>query len=253
MNAAASPVGHPPQYVLVARTLMEDIRGGRYPVGSLLPGEHELCTQFGVSRHTVREAIRQLQDRGMVLRQRGVGTSVRSDGADSRYVQSTATIADLPRYVDETRLVAEHTGDVLVDGALAELLGCPAGQRWAEVTGRRYVGQDGPPLALTHIYVPAAYAAILGMIGTRKVPVYSLLEEQFGVRIGEVRQDISAVVIDAADAERLQVAPGSAGLVVTRRYHGQDGRLVEAAVNLHPADRFSYSMTLRLSPSAGDA
>ena len=86
-------------------------------------------------------------------------------------------------------------------------------------------------------------------IGTMKVPVYTLIE---AVRhhhrrgVAEIRHRHRA-----ADAKRLRVKPGSAGLVVTRRYFGDNDRPIEVAVNLHPAGRFSYSMSMRLHVPAG--
>jgi GntR family transcriptional regulator len=249
--AASHVVASPPQYVLVAQRLIDDIQGGRYPVGSLLPTEFDLCTQFGVSRHTVREAIRRLQERGLVTRQRGVGTTVKANRAESRYVQSSAAISDLPQYVEDTRLVTTEAADLIADAALAELLKCPAGQRWVKVTGFRYAGREKLPMALTDIYINAAYGGVRKLIGTMKVPVYTLLEKQYGITIVEVEQEIRATTMGAADAKRLKVKPGSAGLLVTRRYLGDNDRLIEVSVNLHPAERFSYSMSLRLPVPAG--
>jgi len=251
--SAAPLIASQPQYVLVAQRLIDDITSGRYPVGSRLPTEFELCTQFGISRHTVREATRRLVERGLVARQRGIGTTVKANRVESRYIQSTATIADLPRYVDDTRLVTTEAGDVIADDALAELLKCPPGQRWVKVTGFRYAGKAKLPMALTDIYINAAYGGIRELIGTMKMPVYTLIEKQYGIPIVEVQQEIRAATLGAADAKRLSVKPGSAGLVVTRSYFGDNDRLVEVAVNLHPADRFSYSMSMRLQvPSGAD-
>jgi GntR family transcriptional regulator len=249
-----APIASQPQYALVAQALLEGITAGRDPVGSLLPTEFDLCAQFGVSRHTVREAIRRLQERGLVTRQRGVGTSVKANRVASRYVQSTSTIADLPRYVEDTRLVATGAMDVIADAALAETLKCAPGQRWVNVSGFRYAGKEKLPMAITDIYINAAYGGIRKLIGTLKVPVYTLIEKQYGIAIVEVVQEIRATLIGAADARRLSVKPGSAGLVVTRRYLGENDRPIEVAVNLHPADRFSYSMSLRLQvPATADA
>jgi len=47
-----------PRYAVVTQALTEDITSGRYPVGTALPTELALCTQFDISRHTVREALR---------------------------------------------------------------------------------------------------------------------------------------------------------------------------------------------------
>ncbi len=251
MNAplTSEVLASPPQYVLVAQTLIDDIQRGRYAVGGLLPPEVDLCTHFGVSRHTVREAMRLLIDRGLVTRQRGVGTQVKASRIEPRYVQSTSSIADLPHYVEDTRLVTHQVDDVIADGALAELLSCPPGQRWLHVRGQRCAGRSKEPIALTDIYIGAAYAGIQKLIGVQKVPVYKLIEKQYGETILEVKQQISAAIVGEDDARALNVEPGSAGLVITRHYIGTNGRVLEVAVNLHPASRFSYSMSLRLKPT----
>jgi DNA-binding GntR family transcriptional regulator len=250
MNAlpSAEIIATKPQYVLVAQTLIDDIRRGQYEVGALLPSEFVLCTQFGVSRHTVREAMRLLIERGLVTRQRGIGTTVTSREQRAHYTQSTASVGDLPQYVEETRLVTKEVKDVLALGELSELLACPAGQRWLYARGFRYVGRSKDPIALTHIYINAAYAGIKGLIRAPNVPVYTLIERQYGERVAEVKQRIDAKVISADEAKALKVASGSAGLVITRHYYAVSGRLLEVAVNLHPAERFSYSMSLRPAP-----
>ncbi|WP_149808438.1 winged helix-turn-helix domain-containing protein, partial [Salmonella enterica] len=61
---------NPTRYATVAKDLMAGIANGRYPVGSLLPTEHELCDLYGVSRHTVRAAIDQLLGQGLVSRRK---------------------------------------------------------------------------------------------------------------------------------------------------------------------------------------
>lgn len=236
-----------PQYALVAQTLFADIRRGHYPVGSLLPPEHDLCKLFGVSRHTVREAIRRLQERGLVTRQRGIGTSVRANQIAPHYVQSATSIADLPRYVEDTRLVVTNTANVIADESLAGVLKCSAGQRWVKVSAFRYAGKEQLPMALTHIYVNAAYGGVQTLIGAMKVPVYKLIEQQYGETVVEIKQDICATTLSAIEAGALKAKPGSAGLLISRQYIGANDRIIEVAVNLHPADRFSYAMSLRLS------
>lgn len=247
---SAETLATQPQYGLIAQALIDDIRRGRYAIGDLLPPETNLCTQFGVSRHTIREAMRLLIQRGLVSRQRGIGTHVVATDAQAHYTQSTVSIADLPRYVEETRLVVKQLEDVIADEELADLLECPAGQRWLHARGFRHVGRGKEPIALTDVYVTAAYAGIKDAIGATRVPVYSLIERQYGVRVTEVKQRIDAIVIGPKEARVLDVRPGSAALVITRRYYAASGALLEVAVNLHPADRFSYTMSLHMSRHA---
>ena len=83
------------RYAVVAKDLMEGIASGRYPVGSLLPTEFELCDLYEVSRHTVRAAINQLLNQGLVSRRKRVGTRVEASSPRGGYSQSLATVADL--------------------------------------------------------------------------------------------------------------------------------------------------------------
>ena len=69
-------MGRSPLYVQIAGELASRIGAGRYPMGGFLPVEDQLCTEFKVSHHTVREALRLLIERGLVLRRAGSGTRV---------------------------------------------------------------------------------------------------------------------------------------------------------------------------------
>src|SRR5258708_40270139 len=62
-------LGQQPRYMQLAQTLINEIQSGRFPVGSTIPTEFKLCEQFGPSRSTVREAVKQLVQLGMAVRQ----------------------------------------------------------------------------------------------------------------------------------------------------------------------------------------
>ncbi|VTR61109.1 HTH-type transcriptional regulator frlR [Serratia fonticola] len=59
-------------YKRIARELVQSIASGKYPVGTLLPPEMELCEQFDVSRHTIREALRDITEQGLIVRRKGL-------------------------------------------------------------------------------------------------------------------------------------------------------------------------------------
>jgi len=238
--------GGQPRYLVLAQALADAIKSGRYPVNSLLPTEHELCKQFNVSRHTVREAIRRLNELGLISKQHGIGTRVKAVQPASRYVQASEGISDLHQYVRDVRMELGSSQEISADEALAELLECKPGQAWVCAIGLRHREGDSAPLARTQVYVPSAYGAALDAFGDGRTPIYELLQRRFGLQMTEVRQTLSAVHLGEEDARALQVEPGSPGLHIVRKYYGNHDELLEVAVNVHPGERFSYSITQRL-------
>ena len=242
-----------PRYALLAQAIAGDIDSGRYPVGSLLPTEMALCQQYAMSRHTVREAMRRLRELGMVSRQQGVGTKVEASSTSGRYVQSLRAVSDLYEYAKETRLSVKAIDELVADHALAALLQCKIGQRWIRVSALRYAENKPQPICRTTIYIAAAFAAIRAEIGATRTPVYKLIEDHYGERVHEIRQEIGACILDARQAAALRVKAGAPELSVTRHYLGASAQLLEVAVNIYPAERFSYTMRLRVeTDEAGD-
>ena len=257
MAEQADPTGRPrlragsqPRYLMLADVLIEDIVAGTYPVDSLLPTEHELCRQFNLSRHTVREAMRRLTELGFVSRQAGVGPKVKSAQAQQRYTPSSHAISDLFQYVKEANLKVRDHQDVIADAELAALLDCREGQAWLNITGERHVVGETKALSVNSVYVARAYRGVLTHLGDGSEPIYTLIERLFGLRTIEVRQEIFAIALSLDQAGRLQVEPGTPGLRLVRRYFSETGEMFELAESLHAGDHFSYASTLRLDPGA---
>lgn len=245
-------IGGRTRYSILAEALMEDIQSGRYAIGSLLPTEHDLCREFDVSRHTVREAIRRLADLGLVTRQAGVGTTVQANKVSSRYVQTGEDFLSLFQYVRDVSLKVTTTQDVEADEALSELLDCKPGQSWLQVDGERYMDGEETPIALTHIWIARPYRGVLSALDAPSEPVYALIEKRFGLVTTEIRQQIEAVTLDKDATDRLRVPEGAPGLRVIRKYVDASGGIYEVAVSLHPGERFSYSSTMKVERGLPD-
>jgi DNA-binding GntR family transcriptional regulator len=235
------------RYALLAESIVEDIRKGRYTVGSMLPTEAVLCKQFGVSRHTVREALRRLGDLGLVSRHQGIGTRVKARQGSSRFVQSIDKLSDLFAYIEDTRLVIATRQDISATPARQGLLRCAPGQRWRMLEVLRYQVAAVVPMVVSEIYIPKAHAAVEREMQNLHVPIYTLIERRYGERIAEVQQEINACAIPAGKARLLKVRAGSPGLSITRHYLGDNDRLLLVSASLYPAGRFACSMRLRAS------
>ena len=233
-----------PRYRQVAQTLINEIQAGNYPVGDLMPTEMVLCEQFGASRFTVRQAIKQLVELGLVNRQAGVGTKVLGREPKSNYRQVMQGISDLRQYTADTELEIHDQRMVTVRGDLCATLEASEGESWLRIEGIRRVGdRKAPPICLTEIYIHPAFRAVRDLGGRSTAPIYVRIEEQFGERVSEIQQQIKAAALTKRIAELLGARPGGAALIVNRSYRNRRGELIEVALSTHPADRFSYSQT----------
>ena len=74
-----------PLYSQLVGIIKQNISSGKLGVGDLLPSESELCRAMGISRNTVRQAIGELEEEGLVVRKRGKGTFVADPNARGKY------------------------------------------------------------------------------------------------------------------------------------------------------------------------
>jgi len=238
-----------PRHLDLARALMQEIADGQPGVGELLATEAELCAKWGLSRYTVRQAIQKLSALGMVTRQAGVGTRVVAPRPQARYTQTMDALSDLARYAKGTRLRLVSRENLVVEPTHAPLLRGSVGARWMHLNGVRLSGDgEGEPIALVDIYVESSYSDLPALTQTMDVPVYTLIEDRYGIKLTRVEQEIQGVLIEGAMAEQLQVPSGSPGLRITRTYFVRD-RVIEVTTGVHPASRFTYSMSFQLAPA----
>lgn len=233
-----------PRYVQVCKALLRAIGSGEYSVGSLLPPEAALCDQYEVSRTTVREALRQLSEQGVVEKMHGIGTVVKNTEPRSNFVVAVSSTNSM-QYGRETTLALIDRADITTDTEHARLFGCDPGESWTLVRGLRSRPDDaGHPISLLEVYVPQRYASVAreDMIGDR--PYHQRIAQKFQLQIAGIEQEIQALSISAEAARHLNVKPGSPGLYVIRRFLGTDGKLISASINTHPSERFSYRFYL---------
>ena len=235
-----------PLYRRVVQTLKREIVTGVYPVDSRLPTESELKRRFGVSRHTIREALRDLRDAGLVAKRQGFGTTVLRPGARP-YLHEVASINDLIALANATRYEVRSSEIVIADTALAERLGGEVGAKWLRVEGYRYADDDRAAVCWTQVHVHSDFAGVARLLGRRPGPIYLLIEDLYAETVAEVEQSVRASEATAAIAASLGIKPDGAVIEVRRSYRMSSGVIGIVAENLYPLDRFHLSMTLRRS------
>ena len=243
-----SPIRKPlPRYLAVAETLMREIGKGKFPVGGMLPTETEICERFGISRHTTREAVRQLTQLGMVTRRAGVGTTINNQRVSARYTASISDPSELFAYAQQTTVKMLLEDRVTIKGEWLDVLPDAGGQTWPRFVSLRYPAGGSLPIAHTETLVHPAYEAIRDRIHKPGQTVYGLIEELRGEHVHALRQEISCVALPGRIADLLEARKGTRALRVLRYYLAADESLLSVAINNYPQDRFTLTTHWQLN------
>lgn len=239
--------GAKPRYALVADALIADIDSGKYPLGSTLPSELEISQKFGISRHTTREAMRRLEEMGMITRRPGVGTLVKRQSAQSHYTAAIGDLSDLVHHTKHTHLEVLSQGWRCMDAGMGEGLDEVEGQNWWCLQTLRRLDTGGAPISYTEILLHPIYEALKTRVADKGTTVYKLIEESNGERIKELKQEVRCTAATSEQAELLDISVGMPVLRVLRYYYGRSDMLLSVSINIYPADRFHITTRWRLS------
>jgi len=234
-----------PLYVSLAQSLIGDIEEGRHKVGELLPTEGEISTSYGVSRHTVRQALRELKEEGIITSQRGIGTRVRARSNSARFFSGINTFDELLQFVGSTEMRVIQRQQVIADASFAKQHDCRPGQAWAEIRLIRKVAGERQPMGYVQVFVRPEYAKALAKDRSYKTPLYSVIEQRCNLRIVEVQQEITAAKLDADMAAALKVEEGDAAMRITRYFLDQGGTVVQISVGHYPKGVYTQRSRFR--------
>ncbi len=209
-----------------------------------VPGEHALAQEYGVSRQTVRQALRSLREAGTLLARRGRPSQVARE--ISQPLGALYSLFDSVQTAGMTQRSRVMALDVVTDAAASAALGLASGTPLVHL--RRLRLADDEPLALDEAWLPEQLTRQLLDADFSHTALYSELAARCGISVRGGREDLRAVVLDPGDADLLAVEPGSPAFLV-ERLGCADGRPVEHRRSLVRADRFSVSADF--APSSG--
>ncbi len=234
-----------PRYLELADELRAEVLAGAFPEG--FPTESTLCTRFGVSRFTVREALRTLSAEGLIQRKRGSGTVIHPPAARGGALhQPLSNVGELLQYARDSRFEFERLSEGGLPKALAEHLGLTAGGRWFRFRGVRLQAGQGDAIALTEAYLHHDLSGVVDRLVPSGDTIFRQVERLSGLRVARVTQDIQAVAATPELAKVLGIGRRAPCLRILRCYFDADDRVFEISASHHPGDRFAYSMHIEV-------
>ncbi|MET7279518.1 GntR family transcriptional regulator [Kribbella sp. NPDC005582] len=230
----SSPV---PLYHQLAEQLTAAISSGTLRPGDPFENEIAMSDRLGLSRPTVRRAISELVNKGLLVRRRGIGTTVAN-----RMVHRKAELTSL--YDDLVREGRTPRTDVLSltteahDDRAAEMLGLPAGTPLVSIVRLRYAGDQ--PLAILRNWLPPALNDLTGE-DLERDGLYAVLRAR-GIRPTVARQRIGARNATAEERRTLHMSKAEPLVTMTRSAYDADGAPVEYGSHCYRADQYSVEV-----------
>lgn len=241
----SSPV---PLYTQIREMLRASILDGTYQPHAQMPSESEMIASFGVSRITVRQALSDLQNEGLIFRIHGKGTFVSKPKAfqDLGRLQGFGEAMRPMGYETYSKLVSLRT--VKAAPAVLDKLHLPKTAKVTELKRVRFLNRE--PISLDVTYVSAAIGARLAKEDLATRDVFVILENDFGMSLGHADLQIGSALADESLAGHLRVEEGSPVLVIERTTHTSDGQPVDYEHLYYRGDAFQYKVRVDRAPLA---
>lgn len=243
MNPPIDRTSPVPYYAQVKETLRGWIRDRRWKTGEQIPGEHELCESFDVSRPVIRQALNELVAEGLITRQKGKGTFVAEPKIKEGLVQRlTGFHHDMTRqgYQPFNRVLKQHA--IPPTQMIAELLQIKPDEQVMEIERLRFIQDE--PIVLVTTYLPARLCPELLTTDLTHQSLYALLEQNCGVFIASGRRTIEAVPADKYTAALLRVRKGTPLIQLDSVSYTASGSPVEYYRAYHRGDRSAFEIEL---------
>lgn len=232
------PIGAATTKRAQVRDILERLIDAELHPGDAIPSERALVVRLGVSRVTVRQAIADLVEAGVLERVHGKGTYVTGPQVDSRLHLTSFSREMRDRGLIPATVVLS-AGEEPAGDDVAYALRIRPGQ--AVVRVERLRTADGTPMAYEVGYYPSALFP--GLLQRELGTLYDIFASEYGVIVTSGEQTVRAESADAHQARILGIARRAPLLVQERVTHAGD-RVIELSTSWYRADRYRIHMAI---------
>jgi len=231
-----------PLHVQVEEHVRKLIGSEKFKNGAFLPKEVELANRLGVSRNTIRQATNKLENEGLIVRKKGVGTRVAEKkglftGLDHWY-SFTQEMQEKGIVVTNLSLKVEW---VIANETIRNFFGSKVDKKVLKLS--KLKGEaSGEPI----VYFESYFHPRIGISENDEFdkPLYAMLEAKYGVVVNRSYENISAKLAGSL-SKKLGVDPGSAVLFRERFVYDVGDRPVEYNIGYYRSDKFIYSIDIK--------
>ena len=231
-----------PLFVQLKDVLKQKIILGELKEGERLPGERQLAETYGISRMTARQALSDLVQQGVLVKQQGSGYYVAAQAIENKLDRLQGVVEELWNQNLNFEVKVQRIEYVKAPPKVWEVLELGSDRDVLLLVRQMFL--HGKPLSIDYTYLPMAIAGLVEGLDMRKQVLYKYLEQN-GYRIMYAKQTISAGQLTEDEAAVLERTTGFPTLVIDRTAYLEGDRPIVYSHTLYISDRYHYTLTLK--------
>lgn len=234
-----------PMYQQIATIIRTEIVQNKFTGNDTIGTHGELAERFGVSLITIRKAVEELVDEGLLITKPGKGTFINRQPLQDSFNR----LAGMSSVISMNNRVAEVS--VREMQYISTPKSIPSSAREGLGDSCLYIERthsvEGEPIGLARIYIPNQYAKHFSFEDISQHTIYNLMANKLHIALGKGVQNISAIPAGGRVADLLQVPKKSPVLMLERFSYNAEGELIEYMLIYYKYDQYSFQVELDLS------
>ena len=226
-----------PLYIQFKELLLTKIESGEWQPEHKLPSERSLCDKYGISRITVREAIKELARDGLIESVPGKGSFVKHKSvAEFKPTTSFTVGTQMQNKVPSSRLISQEI--IYASFGLVRELEIPLNSKVLMIHRVRFA--NDAPRVIQKAFIPLSYCEALLDYDFEKESLYRVLESSCQLIPVKVKNSFEARLAEEAEVEMLNLVPPAAVLVTRQTSYLANGRPIEYSRSVYCANERFY-------------
>ncbi|MGI8315980.1 GntR family transcriptional regulator [Halobacillus mangrovi] len=226
-----------PIYYQIQEHLRSMIENKELNPGEAIPSERELAEKYDISRMTVRQAITNLANEGLLVREKGKGSFVAEQKIEQPLMQLTSFSEDMRRRGIEPGTLVKEFQIVKASAKVSDELQLPEGEEIYQLNRLRL--GDGEPMAYEILSLPKEKLPLISE-EIVKGSFYNYIEKEMGLSIERAVQSFEPSLATELESEMLNIEVGSPVLLLRRTTYLSDGSPFEHVKSTYRGDRYKF-------------
>lgn len=229
-----------PFYLQIYNELRKKITDKVYLPNQPIPSENELVTEFGVTRATIRNAVKKLQDEGLVITVKGKGSYVNTPKIEQSLFKFYSFGRDFAELNNKSILLNIMETN---DKDIQKIFNLHESDSIKQINRIRQL--DNTPVIVESSYIPASFVPDIECFDLEQLSIYDLLEKHYGFHILRAKEYLDTILTDSYYSKLLDTEKGKPVFVTERITYDINENPIEYRKSIIRSDKFRFSVDLK--------